>query len=213
MTSNPRTVYEEALDEWLPRSWKRYRSVRNAGRQRYIGKPWRDRVNAGAEYAAADEEVSLCSHPQDPQVGQPVTGQAHTRRVERGVLAMETAVRQRSSGTMESRRSCNMLPRLPRRRQPWPYPPETAAARSLRDGGLAASRAIGSRQLILAACCRRARRASGPQGDGGTALSDGDTLAATLPEGVAASRESQRRHASIPSPSAPGTRSTIVVRV
>lgn len=78
------------------------------------------------------EEVSLCSHPQDPQVGQPVTGQAHTRRVERGVLAMETAVRQRSSGTMESCRSCNMLPRLPRRRQPWPLPTRNSSSKKLK---------------------------------------------------------------------------------
>lgn len=82
------------------------------------------------------EEMSLCSHPQDPHQAQPVTGQAHTSRVERGVKAMERAVRQRSSGTMEGCRRCDMLPRFPRRRQPMATAhPKEQAARSLRDDG------------------------------------------------------------------------------
>ena len=74
------------------------------------------------------EEMSVCSHAQDPQRIQPVTGQAHTRRVERGVAAMERAVRQRSSGTMEGCRRCCMLPRGP----PWPLHARSSSSKKLK---------------------------------------------------------------------------------
>lgn len=75
-------VYEEALDEWLPRSWKRYRSVRSAGRQRYIGKPLRDRVNAGAEYGAADGGSVLMLPPTGP-AGRSASDRSGTHKVDR----------------------------------------------------------------------------------------------------------------------------------
>ena len=112
--------------QWsTPRTWMRYRSVRRAGRQGDIGSfksmlapsVWRQM-----------EEMSLCSHPQDPQRIQPVTGQAHTRRVERGVAAMERAVRQRSSGTMEGCRRCYMLPHFP----PWPLHARSSSSKKLK---------------------------------------------------------------------------------
>jgi hypothetical protein len=93
--------------------------------------------------------VSLCLHPQDPQVGQPVTGQAHTSRVERGVAAMDMAVRQRSSGTMEGCRRCNMLPHFPRRRQPMAVArPKQQAARSLLACGAEGSSAFPRHSLL-----------------------------------------------------------------
>lgn len=132
--------------------WMRHESACRTGRQRYISRvSRRDHQRLGTDGVSPE-----CCHPQGPQLAQPVTGQTHTEKIERGVGEMETAVRQRSSGTMEGCRRCNMLAPFAHRRPPMATArPIQQAARSLRDGrreALDASRRHGRarEQLILA---------------------------------------------------------------